>query len=184
MTFQPKVWELHHSLIASPPSRSAGADFYICIYLYVCHLVMFLLVPAGPRATGKGKAGSDTSWKFEGQVIVARTARLQLLPLFRTCTVHKLLPSVVRGKDSLLRHLGRLYEQQTRQVTRKAGLGRCGYLSVFVGQDLEQLMPNRSRVIECIVITLSHLITRSRSHTMFNILLLCMFQLSVPRGTL
>jgi len=43
--------------VASPPSRSAGADFYI--YIYICHPAM--MVPGGPRATRKRKAGSITS---------------------------------------------------------------------------------------------------------------------------
>ena len=41
----------------SPPSRYAGADFYI--YISICHAAM--MVPGGPRATCKRKAGSITS---------------------------------------------------------------------------------------------------------------------------
>jgi len=44
---------------ASPPSRSAGADFYIYISIYICHPAM--MVPGGPRAMRKRKAGSITS---------------------------------------------------------------------------------------------------------------------------
>ena len=141
------------------------------------------MAPGCPRATGKRKAGSGTSCKFEGRVIVAQSVRLQLLPLFRACTVHGVLSNVVRSKDSLLIFratprtanattneeggtreawllhdfnccccfvpvlymdcfqalyevkiaygpLGRLHEQQTLQLTKKAALGRRGYSSL------------------------------------------------------
>ena len=44
----------------SPPSHFAGADFYIYISIYVIQRYG-ILVPVGPCATGKCKAGSITS---------------------------------------------------------------------------------------------------------------------------
>ena len=44
---------------ASPPSRYAGAPLYI--FLYMSSGDEAFLVPEGPRATGKRKAGSITS---------------------------------------------------------------------------------------------------------------------------
>ena len=44
---------------ASPPSRYVGAPLYI--FLYMSSGDEAFLVPAGPRATGKRKAGSITS---------------------------------------------------------------------------------------------------------------------------
>ena len=48
---------------ASPPCHCAGALLYrfIYIYIYICHRRCHLLVPTGPRATGKRKASSITS---------------------------------------------------------------------------------------------------------------------------
>ena len=91
------------------------------------------LVLEDPHTTGKRKAGSGTSWMFQGQVIVAQMLGLQLLPLFRACTAHELLPSVVQGKDNLLWPLGWLHEQQTWGKRGSGGMATYMYLSLLDG---------------------------------------------------
>ena len=58
-------WALIGQAGASPPSRSAGADFYI--FLYMSSGNEAFLVPVGPHATGKRIAGSITSSYLDGE---------------------------------------------------------------------------------------------------------------------
>ena len=92
------------------------------------------------------------------------TTRLILLLLFRACTVHGLLPSVVRSKDSLLTFRA-TPRTATATTSEEGALGRRGYFSVFVRRDgLQRQMPNGEYEALCTSVSSHHSLYASGTH--------------------